>query len=174
MSTFSRNLNNHWKCREQQENFQTILVIIFWNLRISQSRSNSSQLKQNLISNIAKLVHELPNDLKLMILRKQEILEKLQVMVDTYPTAQFPPSRNQTLVKADMKHAKIDTRLFFSCLSLLYFSILSQIFVQECLIKHIFSPDLAQSTSSSNFFIFSITSEYFSVLQLKNKTSQLR
>ena len=31
MSSFSRNLNHLWKCREQKENFQTIVVIIFWN-----------------------------------------------------------------------------------------------------------------------------------------------
>ena len=33
MSTLSRNLNHHWKCREKKENFQTILAIIFCNLR---------------------------------------------------------------------------------------------------------------------------------------------
>ena len=32
MSTFSRNFHHHWKCREQKENFQTILVIIFLEL----------------------------------------------------------------------------------------------------------------------------------------------
>ena len=31
MSVFSRNWNHRWKCREQKENFQTIMVIIFWN-----------------------------------------------------------------------------------------------------------------------------------------------
>ena len=33
MSSFSRNLNHHWKCREQKENFQTNLVL-FWNFTI--------------------------------------------------------------------------------------------------------------------------------------------
>ena len=50
MSAFSRNLNHHWKCREQKENFQTILVIIFWNFIIFLYRSDSPQIKQNLIS----------------------------------------------------------------------------------------------------------------------------
>ena len=31
VSTFSRNSNHCWKCGEQKENFQIILVIIFWN-----------------------------------------------------------------------------------------------------------------------------------------------
>ena len=51
----------------------TILVIIFWNFTIFQYRSNSPQVKGNLISSIANLVyelpHELPNDLKLRIFR---------------------------------------------------------------------------------------------------------
>ena len=34
MSIFSRNLKIHWKCREQKENFQTILVIIFWKFKM--------------------------------------------------------------------------------------------------------------------------------------------
>ena len=34
MSSFSRNLNHLWKYREQKENFQTIVVIIFWNFAI--------------------------------------------------------------------------------------------------------------------------------------------
>ena len=34
MNTFYRNMNDHWKCREQKENFQTILVIIFWNFTV--------------------------------------------------------------------------------------------------------------------------------------------
>ena len=50
----------------------TILVIIFWNVTIFEYRSNSSQIKWNLISSIANLVyellHELPNDLRLGIL----------------------------------------------------------------------------------------------------------
>ena len=31
MSNFSRNSNHRWKCRDQKEDFQTILFIIFWN-----------------------------------------------------------------------------------------------------------------------------------------------
>ena len=36
---FSKNLNHHWKCREQKENFQAILVM-FWNFTIFQYRSD--------------------------------------------------------------------------------------------------------------------------------------
>ena len=31
MSVFSRNWNHRWKCREQKEEYQTIMVVIFWN-----------------------------------------------------------------------------------------------------------------------------------------------
>ena len=40
MGIFSRNLNHHWRCREQKENFQKILVIIFWNFAMFQCRSD--------------------------------------------------------------------------------------------------------------------------------------
>ena len=50
----------------------TVQVIIFWNFTIFWYRSDSSQVKRNLISTIANLVYELPyelpNDLRLRIL----------------------------------------------------------------------------------------------------------
>ena len=45
-----------------------ILVIIFWNFTTFWYRSNSPQLKRKLISSIANLVYELPNDLRPRIL----------------------------------------------------------------------------------------------------------
>ena len=92
MSTFSRNSNHHWKCRDQKRNFQTIVVIIFWNYTIFQYRSNSLHVKRNFISSIANLVYELPHELsknlRLRILGNQGILEKSQVLVKTKPSAQ--------------------------------------------------------------------------------------
>ena len=73
ISTFSENLNHQWMCREQKENFQTILVIIFWNFK-SFYRSDMPQVKQNLIPSITilnlvyQLSHESINDLRLRIL----------------------------------------------------------------------------------------------------------
>ena len=46
----------------------TILIIIFWNFIIFKYRSDSPQVKRNFILSIAKLPHELPNDLRLRIL----------------------------------------------------------------------------------------------------------
>ena len=66
MSTFSRNLNHHWQCRKQKENFQTILVMTFQNFTMFQYRSDSPQVKGNFKSSIANLVYELPNDLRKM------------------------------------------------------------------------------------------------------------
>ena len=65
-----------------------ILVIIFWNFTICQNRSDSPQVKGNLISSIENLAYdlplELPNDLRLGILGNQKILEKHQICVDTW------------------------------------------------------------------------------------------
>ena len=63
MSVFSRNWNHRWKCREQKENFQTIMVIIFWNFTMFQYRPDQPQVKQNMISSKANLVYELPHAL---------------------------------------------------------------------------------------------------------------
>ena len=63
-----------------KENLQTIFVIIFWHILITSLRSESLQVKRCLISSIRNLLHDLPhdllNDLRLSILRNQEILEK--------------------------------------------------------------------------------------------------
>ena len=80
-------MNDHWKCREQKENFQAIPVIIFWNFTKFQYRSDSPQVNGNLISSIANLVYELPNNLRLRILGNYEIVEKYQIWVDTLPSA---------------------------------------------------------------------------------------
>ena len=73
MSTFSRNFAHHWKCREQKENFQTIVVIIFWNFTIFYNilqyftilynilvHVRFTTIKRKFISSIANLVYELP------------------------------------------------------------------------------------------------------------------
>ena len=90
-----------------------------------------SQVKQNLKSSIANLVYELPhelvNDLRLRILENQEILEKSQIRVETYTSAQSP-LQNLTLAIVVKTHAKVDIKLFLSCPILLDFSILFQIF----------------------------------------------
>ena len=43
-----------------------------------------------MISSIANLVYELPNDLRVTILGNKEILGKSQIMVETEPSAQSP------------------------------------------------------------------------------------
>ena len=52
-NTFSRNLNHHWKCRKQNETFQTILVITFWKFTIFLKRPYLPQVKRNLTYTIA-------------------------------------------------------------------------------------------------------------------------
>ena len=109
-----------------------ILIIIFWNFTILQYRSDSPQVKRNLISSIANLVyelpHELPNDLRL---RKSQEIRKYQKNIKfrwTYSPVPSLLSRTQILQIAVKKHAKTDTKLFFSCSVLLRYSILFQIF----------------------------------------------
>ena len=108
----------------------TILVIILWNFTIFQYRSDSSQVKRNLISIVANFAYELPhellNDLRLRILGNQEILENLR-FVWRHSLMPSPASRTQTLPIAVKEHAKTDTKLFFFCPVLLDYSILFQI-----------------------------------------------
>ena len=119
IGTFSINLNHQWKCREQNENFQTVLVIIYQNFTVFQYRSDSRQVERILISSTVNLVyelpHELPNNLTLQKIMKYQKNISLS-------------SRNQTLEIAVKTHTKFDTKLFFSCPVLLDFSILFQIF----------------------------------------------
>ena len=65
-----------------------ILVIIYWNLKMFQYRSESPQVKRNLISSITNLVYELSNDLKPRILGNQEKLEMPQIWVETQSSPQ--------------------------------------------------------------------------------------
>ena len=68
MSIFTRDLNHHGKCREQKENFQTILVSILelYNV-LGQIQLTTSKMKRDIsIANLVyKLPHELPNNLRL-------------------------------------------------------------------------------------------------------------
>ena len=85
MSHFSRNFNHHWKCREQKEDFQIILVISLWNSAIFQYRLDLShgKVKRILGPSIANLLyelsHEMTNDLRPRNLQNQETLEKSQI-----------------------------------------------------------------------------------------------
>ena len=69
-----------------------ILVIIFLNFTMFQYRSDSPQVKRNVISSIGnlacELLQELSNDLRLRILVNKEISGKSQIWVETYPSPQ--------------------------------------------------------------------------------------
>ena len=52
MGAFCRKLHNHWEWRKQKKNFQISLVIIFSNFTMFYHRSNSPQIKPDLISSI--------------------------------------------------------------------------------------------------------------------------
>ena len=66
---FFRKVKSSLEVQRVKENFQTILVIIFWHFLIIQLRSESPQVKGFLTSVLTSLVlnllHELQNDLKL-------------------------------------------------------------------------------------------------------------
>ena len=65
----------------------SILVIKFWNFTVFWFRSNSPQVRRNIISIITNLAYELPhglwNGLRLTILRNYEVLEKSQLRLKT-------------------------------------------------------------------------------------------
>ena len=75
-----------------------------------------------MISSIANLVYEFPNDLRLRILGNKEILEISQVWVETQSSFQSPVQKSIAVEK----HVKVDTKLFLPCQVLLDFSILFQ------------------------------------------------
>ena len=71
---FSRNLSYHWNVRAPpspppKKKFYENFFIIFWKFTMFQYRSDTLQVKQNLISSIANfayvLTQELPNNLRL-------------------------------------------------------------------------------------------------------------
>ena len=107
-----------------QVTLSTVLVIIFWNFIISQYRSDSPQVKRNLISSKTNLVyelpHKLPNSLRLRILGNQEIrkFQKNREFGWTHSVVPSLHSRTQTLQMAFEKYAKVDTKLFFFLSSL--------------------------------------------------------
>ena len=76
-----------------RQHVSTIMILIFWNFTIFQFRSDSPEVKQSLIFSIRNLIykypHELPNDLRLSILKNQEISETSQIWVETYLSDQF-------------------------------------------------------------------------------------
>ena len=89
---FSRNLSHHLIFSEQKEILKKILPIICRNFTMFQFRSDSPQVKRNMISSTAIMVYgltqELPNNLRLSILQNKEILKKSQVWEKTQPSAQ--------------------------------------------------------------------------------------
>ena len=91
MSPFSRNWKHHWKCREQKGNFQTALVITFWNFKKFWYRFEQPQAKRNSISSTQynKLGAVVASQLAklLRILGNQEMLKVSQIYVDPQPSA---------------------------------------------------------------------------------------
>ena len=87
--SFFQKVESSLKGLRAKVKFQTFLVRLFSYYLIIWLRSESPQLKQCLISSMANLIHELlnelPNDLRLRILGKQEILEKCQMWVNMQP-----------------------------------------------------------------------------------------
>ena len=145
--TFSNifELNEHFfqKCEsslevqraKRNENFQTMLVIIFQNFKIFQYRSDSPQVKGAFISSIANLVyelpHELPNDLRLRKYQKNIKFGQTHSLVHSLPL------ETQTLQIAVKKHPKTAIKLSFSCPVLLNNPILFQIFCPAGIVVNI-------------------------------------
>ena len=109
--------------------YPTIMVITVWNLTMFQYRSDSRQLKRNVISCIANLVyelpHKLPNDLRLMILENKEILGKTQIQVETQPSAQslfqkLKSSNSSGSVESKKKNFRLSWSKYFGTFQ--YFS----------------------------------------------------
>ena len=106
-----------------------ILVIIFWNFTVFQYRSVSPEVKRNLIPSIAIFLYELPHDwpidLRLRILRNQEILENLKFEW----TYSLVPSFHSRLRLYEQQLKNMQKYILnYACPVLLDYSILFQIF----------------------------------------------
>ena len=93
----------------------TFLVIIFWNFTMFQNRSDSTQVKLNVISSITNLVgeqyHELPNDLKPQNLNKLGDIRKITNLEGDSLMPSLP-SRNKILAIAVKKLTKCRYQTF--------------------------------------------------------------
>ena len=118
------------KCREEKENFHTILLIILWKFTTFQQRSNYPQVNQNVVSSTVNLVYELLHELSNNIrLRIQEIRNNQQnnKFGRRHSLVSNLLSRNEGFAIAVQKHARVYIKNFLTCLVLLQFSILCQI-----------------------------------------------
>ena len=83
MSIFSRNLSHHWNCKEIKTKYLENIGHNILELCRLLVQINYSQIKGNLISSIANVVHKLPhwlpNDLRLRNLGNKAILGKFQL-----------------------------------------------------------------------------------------------
>ena len=110
----SRNLNHHWKCREQMKSFQTILVVIIWTFSLgfstSSTRHRQAELDiyyKELCTQVASLVSE---RLKITEIRKCQNNLKFGWRRSLVPNL---PSGNEPLVLEVKKYIKADVRVFY-------------------------------------------------------------
>ena len=139
----------------------TILAIIFWNFTMFQYRSDLPKVKRNLISNIAKLVcqlpHELPNDLGLQKIRKYK---KMSILGG----AQFPVSLSE--IKLWQQQQQISK--FYCSVQFYWISLFcSKYFIRDCLSKQAFGYKTAQCPS--NFILFRHFLKLHSISSIFNK-----
>ena len=160
MSTFSRNWKHHWKCTEQKGNFQTALVITFWNFKKYWYRFDQPQAKRNSISSTQynKLGAVVASQLEklLRILGNQEMLKVSQIYVDPQPSA---PSSFKKLDLGDRYQTFLSLSNF---IGFLYFVL---IFFPGLSDQASFWSQLSIVAVNINFLTFSITSNYISVFQ---------
>ena len=145
---------------------RTIIDLIFRNFATFYKILHSPQIKQWLISNIKKIVYELPREfrdnLRLKILENQEMLGKFKIWLrqNLMPSLS---SRNKTFVIAAYKITQQLSK--FSLLVqfyLFFFSLCSKYFVKDCLREQIFVYKLYQFPSNFNISRFFETSKPFS------------
>ena len=115
MSTFSKKISHHWECREQNKNFETILVILLWTFTMLYYRCGLPQVEQNLISTVTSLVKEAAE--RLLTQRPRKLKNIRKISNSGGPIAQCPVSlsRNKTLAIAVKILAKVDIKRFQSC-----------------------------------------------------------
>ena len=141
ISSFSKNLNHQWKCRKQKENFQAILVIVFWNFKaFLQVRCATSKTKLDTQYNKFKfgirVVSRVDKRLKTQDLRNLGNIRQISNLgggIGQYPVSLTEMKLWQQQLKKD---TKVDLKAFLFCpVSLglsIYLSIFPIYFVQNC------------------------------------------
>ena len=133
----------------------TIIFIIFWDFLIFYQISLSPQVKRCVIitykHGIYELPHELPNDLRLRILKNCKIWGKRLIFVEWYPSVQSS-FQNENFLYPSKNFLKKKLKFFRKALLQMKIRVSLKYFVFDCFWKPVF--DFISPQTRWNVFCF--------------------